>query len=220
MRLELFVEDFLQQGGERRQAFQFVQQVTGATLLRACNRGLLIVEYISLDGLAGDGDTAFFHQLLALRNAEKRQQVILFSGVVEPRLQGQRQRFVIAVFLQPIVGGIEKNTVVIRPGTEDETAGQSNGRLFVGVEQNSLGAHWRGLRVAQFVARQLYVREPGEIFAVETVSCRQRTMQTGEIQNVGEQEWCGRTGHHQSSDRGALGPGLNSRGAARSTCGR
>ncbi|WP_285410490.1 hypothetical protein [Pseudomonas sp. FR229a] len=220
VRLEQFTEDFFQQGIKRRQAFQFVEQVACAGLLRMGDRCLLILEDITVDGLSGDGNAAFLHQLLAQRNTEKSQQIILLVCTVQSCLQRLRKRLVIAVFFQSVVGRVQKHAVVVRTGAEHETAGQWHGHLLVGVEQNPFGEHGRGLCATQGVARQLYVCEPVEILAVEAVACGQVGLQAGGLQNLGKQQWSSRTGHHRCSERGAIGQGLNSRSVSRSRCGR
>ncbi len=179
MRFEQFVENLFQQRCKGWQAFELVQQVTGAPLQGFADSRLLVLEHITFDGFAGQGNPAFFHQFLAQRNREESQQIISFPGIVEACLQGVRQCLAVSEFFQAIVGRIEKHAVVIRPCAEHEAARQRHGLLLVGVEQDAFGQHRRGLLVAQRLRRQLRMGKPVEVFAVETVCRTQGSMQAG-----------------------------------------
>ncbi|WP_339099922.1 hypothetical protein WKQ99_14765 [Pseudomonas atacamensis] len=179
MRFEQFVENLFQQRCKGWQAFELVQQITGAPVQGFANCRLLVLEHIAFDGFAGQGDTAFFHQLLAQRNREESQEIIIFRGIVEACLQSVCQCLPIGEFLHAIVGRIEKHAVVIRPCAEHEAARQRHGLLLVGVEQDAFGQHRRGLLVAQRLRSELRVGKPVEVFAVETVCRTEVNVQAG-----------------------------------------
>jgi hypothetical protein len=102
---------------------QFIKHRLRVELLAMLDDGALIFEDIAFDELVGHADAVLFCQSFALGKGEERQQSVVLAGAVQLLFQVRGQGGEAGMFFQPGERCVQQDPVIIRGGTEYETAG-------------------------------------------------------------------------------------------------